>query len=106
MLDGLKIIDGEVRIGSTGIMIPYTEGWVVKDALGVVTEFFIPPQPEPGRFVWTGADFTTAKKKLVAAAGIEKPTADFESYLMALFYQKLGASKPEYAGTFVVQDVV
>lgn len=95
MLDGLKILDNEVKIGTGGVLIMYTEGWMIKDDLGNVTDFFTPKS-----WHWTGSDFKIEKSRPLVA----DPTATMESYLIGLFYAKLGESKPEYAGALVVQD--
>lgn len=104
LLDAVQILDNEVKIGTGKVTISYVEGWTVPDELGVITSIFVPPGTGVKIYEWTGADYVAEKKKLLSVVGVTNPAVDFEAYLMSLFYAKLGASKPEYAGSLVVQD--
>ena len=105
MLDAVQILPDGAQVGTGRITISYVEGWTQSDDLDIVTAIFVPPGTGIKTFTWSGPGFISEKKKLLTEAAALKPTADLESYMLTMFYEKLGASKPEYAGTLVVQDV-
>ena len=100
LIDALRITSID-QMNLLGVTITYEEGWMLKEDPAnpsLVTSVLAPPGSGSKALRLTGSAYQAEISKM------PDPGLTRAQDLLKNFYAQLGASKPEYAGSLVVQD--